>query len=74
MTSEEEQRIRGIFWEELSTFFHEIEQEAGEPANDEGDTKTARGLLRLLFTSASTYHIKNMADSGDLDHMSKDDS
>jgi hypothetical protein len=71
MTPEAEQRIRDIFWEELSTFLHEIEQEAGELANDDGDTKTARGLLRRMFTTASTHHIKNMAESGDLDRIAK---
>ena len=72
--SGEEQRVRDIFWEELSTFLHEIEQEAGEPESDNGDTKTARGLLRLLFNSARTHHIKNIADSGELDRISKDES
>ena len=66
MTREGEERIRSIVRDELAAFLHKVEIEAGEPVNFEGDTKTARGLLRLLFVAARDVSVKEKMSSGEL--------
>jgi hypothetical protein len=66
MNREDEERIRSIVRDELAAFLHKIEIEAGEPMDFAGDTKTARGLLRLLFVVARDRSIKEKLSSGEI--------
>lgn len=61
MNKEDEEKMRAIVRDEISAFFHEVEVETGqgEPQNPEGDTKTPRGLLRLLFIRARSRYFNN---------------
>jgi hypothetical protein len=65
MNREDEERVRSIVRDELAAFLHKVEIEAGEPVNFEGDTKTARGLLRLLFVAARDSPVKENLASGE---------
>jgi hypothetical protein len=62
MNEQDEEKIRAIVRDEISALFHEVETMTGqnEPQNLKGDTKTPRGLLRLLFIHARQRYYEVM--------------
>lgn len=59
MTKAEEEVIRAIIRDEISSFFHHVAVErAHVDDTSAGNTQTPEGLLRLLFLSARDRYFK----------------